>query len=114
MLEWQKVTPVLVSIALIITIAIARAYSKTLAAVVATMPVNITLALWIIWSAEGGRPAAAEGFAWSMLRGILATVVFVLVAWLAARAGWPLVPLLLVSYTAWLVVLGALFWLMRG
>ncbi|MFN8501397.1 hypothetical protein [Kouleothrix sp.] len=112
--EWQKIAPALISILVIVTIAIARAYSKTLAAIVATMPVNITLALWIVWSAEDGRPGPTLAFAASMLRGILATLAFLLAAWLAARAGWPLVPLLLASYAAWLLALGALFWLAGG
>ena len=111
MLEWQKVTPVLVSIVLILTIAVARAYSRTLAAIVATMPVNIALALWIVSSAEQGSTPAMIEFTGSMVRGISATLVFVVTAWLAARAGWPFVPVLLVSYGVWIVVLGALFWL---
>ncbi len=112
-MDWQKIGPVLISILLIVVIAVARAYSRTLAAIVATMPVNITLALWIVASAEGGRAEAMSDFAGSMARGIVATLVFVLVAWLAARAGWPFVAVLLVSYAVWAAVLGALFWLTR-
>jgi hypothetical protein len=112
-MEWQKLAPVVISILLIIGIAIARAYSRTFAAIVSTMPINIALALWIVASAEDSKPAAMTEFASSMLRGIASTAVFVLVTWLAARAGWSLVPMLLVSYLAWAVSLGLIFWLAR-
>ena len=113
-MEWQKLAPVAVSILLIICIAVARAYSRTFAAIVSTMPINIALALWIVSSGDDGRPAAMTEFSASMLRGIASTVVFVLVAWLAARAGWGLLPLLLISYLAWAVALGLIFWVFGG
>ncbi len=112
-MEWQKLAPVVISILLIICIAIARAYSRTFAAIVSTMPINITLALWIVSSAEENKPAVMQEFTSSMLRGIVSTVVFLLVAWLSARAGWSLLPMLLVSYLAWAVSLGLIFWLAR-
>ena len=64
-------------------------------------------------SAEDAKPAAMTDFATSMLRGIAATAVFVFVTWLAARAGWGLVPILLISYLAWAIALGLIFWLAR-
>jgi hypothetical protein len=109
-MEWQKIAPVIISIVLIIAIAIARAYSRTFAAIVSTMPINIALALWIVASAEDRQPAALADFTGAMLRGIASTGVFVVVAWLTARAGWGLVPLLLISYLAWAASLGLIFW----
>ena len=113
-MEWQKIAPVAISILLIIAIAVARAYSRTFAAIVSTMPINITLALWIVASAEDQRPEVLPTFTGSLLRGIASTGVFVVVAWLAARAGWGLVPLLLIGYLAWGVSLGLIFWVFGG
>ena len=110
-MEWQKIAPVIASILLIICIAVARAYSKTFAAIVSTMPINIALSLWIVASAEEGKTASMIEFSAAMLRGIIPTVVFVFVTWIAFRAGWTLVPVLLVSYAAWAAALGLIFWL---
>ncbi len=51
---WQQVVPVVASILTIIVIAVVRVYSKTLAAITATMPVTIPLALWIVYSGSSG------------------------------------------------------------
>ncbi|MBI5053410.1 MAG: hypothetical protein HZB52_09105 [Chloroflexi bacterium] len=100
-MEWQKVVPVVVSIFIIIAIAALRAYSKTLAAITATMPVNVALTLWIVYSAEDGKQAPFTDFTWSMVLGIIPTTVFVIVAWLTARMGWNIVQILLAAYGVW-------------
>ena len=112
-MDWQKITPVIVSIFLIIFIAVVRAYSKTFAAIVSTMPINIALSMWIIYSAEDGKPESFTSFMQSMLQGIIPTAIFVFVAWLAARAGWELWQVLLMSYIAWAIALGLIFWLIK-
>ena len=112
-MDWQKILPVVFSIVIIITIAIVRAYSKTFAAIVSTMPINIALSMWIIYGAEDGKPESFASFMQSMLQGIIPTVIFVFVAWLAARAGWELWQVLLMSYSVWAVSLGLIFWLVK-
>jgi len=102
---WQQITPVVISILVIIVVAVARAYSKTLAAITASMPVTVPLALWIVYVAEGGDQAAIVGFAGSLFIGILASLAFAGAVWLAARAGWGLVPIIVVGYLAWGVTL---------
>jgi hypothetical protein len=106
--DWQRILPVVASILIIIAVAIARQYSKALAPILATMPINIPLALWIVYSAEGGDPASTEQFIQDMFINLMPTLVFLLVAWLAARAGWSLTPMIAASYAAWAVALGAL------
>jgi hypothetical protein len=105
----RQVLPVAISILVLISIAILRAYSKTLAAVTATMPINIPLAVWIVYSAEHGDHATMADFTGSLFVGIWATMVFTLALWLAARAGLGLIPMLIVSYLAWAAVLGVLY-----
>jgi hypothetical protein len=98
---WGQIAPVAVSILIIIAIAGLRAASKTLAAITATMPLNIMLALWIISAAENGEKEAMIRFTESMLVGVGATLVCVAGMWLAARVGWELVPMIVVGYLAW-------------
>jgi len=108
-MEWQKVIPVVVSIFIIIAIASLRAYSKTLAAITATMPVNVALTLWIVYSAEDGKQAPFTDFTWSMVLGIIPTTIFVFVAWITARMGWNIVQILLACYGVWAVMLVVIF-----
>jgi hypothetical protein len=100
---WPRVLPVIVSILIIITVAVVREYSRPLAAVLATMPINIPLALWLVYSGPGGD---MEPFTRALLINILPTLVFLLIVWLAARAGWGLLPMLATAYAGWGVGLG--------
>ncbi len=103
---WRNVGPVVVSILIIIAVAILRAHSRTAAAVLATMPINVPLALWVVYAGAGGDRTVMAQFTQSMLIAIGPTVLFILVVWLAARAGWRLVPMLAVGYCAWSAGLG--------
>jgi hypothetical protein len=103
----QHVLPVIVSMVLIVVVAVVQAYSKTIAAITATMPMGIPLALWIIYAANDGDRSEIEQFAGSLFVGVGATLVFTVVVWLATRAGLGLVSTLAVGYAAWAVVLGA-------
>jgi mannose/fructose/N-acetylgalactosamine-specific phosphotransferase system component IID len=112
-IAWEKVLPVLISCTIIVGIAIIREYSKTVAAITATMPVTIPLSLWIIYAAEGGERAAVTQYTDALLMGIVPTVVFLVVAWWVSRAGWSLIPIVVAGYTGWAVTLGVLLGLRR-
>ncbi len=102
-IDWQRVLPVVVSIGIIIAVAILRQYSKTFAAIAATMPINVPLALWIIYSG-GSSDAERDGamrFFETMLVTLPATFVFIVAAYIAARHGFGLAPMILVGYLAW-------------
>jgi hypothetical protein len=101
----QDIGPVIVSILIIIVIALARAYSKTLAAITATMPINIMLALWIIYAGEKGDQTTMIRFTGSMVIGVGATLACVVGMWLASRVGWRIVPTIMAGYLAWGVTL---------
>jgi len=103
----QQVLPVAISVLLIVAIALVQAYSKTVAAVTATMPLTIPLALWIVYAANREDHAAITEFTGSLLMGVIATLVFSLALWLAARAGLRLIPMLAAAYLAWATALGA-------
>ena len=104
-----QIVPVAISILIILLIAILRSYSNTVAAITATMPLTVPLALWIVYAAEGGDQLATTRFIESMLIGVLATLVSVLAMWWVARAGWGLVPIIVATYSAWGVFIGVFF-----
>ena len=108
-IAWQKVRPVLTSLVIIIRIAILKEYSRTVAAIAATIPLKVPLALWIIDAAEEGEQAAMVDFSGSMLLTIGPTVLFVAVSWLLLRAGWDLLPVIGGGYVAWALALGTIF-----
>ncbi len=112
MLKTKEVLPVLFSIGVIILIAILQRQSKFVAAITATMPINTTLAWWIVYSANSGDQGTMEQFGLGMLLGIFPSVGFITASWLAARAGLKLLPMLLVGYGAWGIGVG-LVWMLR-
>jgi hypothetical protein len=104
-LRSQNVLPVLVSIAVIILVAILQKHSRLVAAITATMPLSAPLALWIVYTSSGGDRATVAQFSQGLLIGLIPTIGFMLVAWLAARAGLELIPVLLLGYGVWGMVL---------
>lgn len=112
-IDWGRVAPVIVSILIIIAVAILRNYSKTLAAIFATMPINIPLGLWVV--AGGGEMAndALAGFANDMFWNMFPTMLFIGVVVLGVKANWTLVTSILAGYAAWGVSMVALS-LVRG
>jgi len=101
-IEWGKVLPVIVSIGVILIVAALRNQSRAVAAIAATMPINIPLTIWIVASGTPeGSPDALVSFIEGLLIGIIPTVFFLIAAYAAARLGWSLVPLLLAGYAAW-------------
>jgi hypothetical protein len=105
-IAWRDVGPVIVSIGIIIAVAVVRAHSRTAAAVLATMPINVPLAMWVVYSGVNGDRAIMAQFTQSMFIAIWPTIFFILAVWLAARAGWALAPMLAAGYAVWGVCLG--------
>jgi len=104
----QDVLPVIFSIVLIVVVAILEKQSKFIASVTAVMPLTAPLALWIAYSSSGGEQAATTQFSLGMLLGVFPTVAFLVAAWLAARAGLKLGPIILIGYGVWVVGLALL------
>jgi hypothetical protein len=116
-IAWDKVLPVLVAIAIIIVVAVLRNTSRAFAAVAATMPIQIPLTLFVVFSGvDVASPTGRAGliaFTEGLVIGLFSTLVFTIVIWLAARAGWSLWAMLGGGYAAWAVALFVLTWL-RG
>ena len=97
----QDIAPVILSIVVIILVAVFEKQSKLFAAITATMPLGIPLALWIVYSSNGGDKQVVSQFSLSLLLSFLPTLAFVITIWFAARAGMKLVPMLLTGYGVW-------------
>lgn len=105
-MELEKIAPVVISIIVIILIAIISEYSKTVAAITATMPLSVPLGIWIVYAAEEGNREKTAEFSSGLLIGIIPTVIFIAATWFAAKSGWSLAPIIGFGYAAWGVSLG--------
>lgn len=112
-IEWGKVAPVIVSIIIIIVVAFLRNYSKTLAAILATMPINIPLALWVIDSGGDMTQDSMAVFTSNMFWNMLPTLMFIVVVLLCVKSSWTLLPSIIAGYVGWGVSLAGMT-LLRG
>jgi len=108
-IDWSRIAPVLISIGIIILIAILRQYSKTFAAIAVTMPVNIPLGMWIVYSGSEDHQAAMAEFSQAAVMNIIPTVVFLIVAWQLSKAGYSAVATIILGYIAWAICLGLIY-----
>ena len=106
-LNLQKVLPVLTSIAIILLVAFLRDRSKTLAAILATMPINIPLALWVVFGTGNYDQRDVELFVRALLPGIIATTIWIAVVFLALHFGVRLLPAVLGGYAVWAALIFA-------
>ncbi|HKJ39498.1 MAG TPA: hypothetical protein VJ972_12040 [Anaerolineales bacterium] len=97
----QDIVPVVLSVIVIILVAVLEKQSKLFAALAATMPLGIPLALWIVYSSNGGDKQVVAQFSLGLALSLLPTLAFVITIWFAARAGMKLVPMLLIGYSVW-------------
>jgi hypothetical protein len=100
-MKWQDVFPILISILVLIVVAILQKQSKLAAALTTTMPLTVPLAMWIVYASTDGNREAMTQFNLGMVLGIIPSIGFLVVAWLAARAGLKLVPTILLGYGVW-------------
>ncbi len=108
-LDWSKLLPVLVSIAIIISVALLRQYSRTLAAIAAVMPINIPLGMWIVYAGGENKQVELAQFTDSLLVNILPTLLFIVVVWQTTRHGMGLLPSIVLGYIVWAVGMGLIF-----
>jgi hypothetical protein len=113
-MNWQRWLPTLTSIAIILAITLLRDKSRTFAAIMAVTPINIPLALWIVYGATGDNPARLADFTRALSVGLIPVLFWTVTAFLAFRAGWSLWATFGVAYAVWGALLGlgfALGWL---
>jgi hypothetical protein len=97
---WDKVLPVIVSIGIIIAVAILREKSEAFSAIAATMPINIPLGMWIVYS--GAKESTVmPNFTHNVFLNMFPTLIFAFIVMIAARWGWGLVPSIAIGYLGW-------------
>lgn len=112
-MRWQDVLPVVISVGVIVFVAVMEKQNRLVAAVTTTMPLTAPLALWIVYASANGDRTAMTDFSRGMLFGVVPTLGFLVVVWLAARAGYKLLPILGLGYGAWVIGLVILIGLKR-
>jgi hypothetical protein len=105
----NEIIPVVISALVIVLVAVLQNQSRLVAAVTATMPTKVPLALWVVYAANKGSQKTMETFSRSLLIGIFPTIGFLLAAWFAARAGWNFLLILAVGYAVWGLSTGMVF-----
>jgi hypothetical protein len=106
----QRWLPVATSIAIILVVAVLRDRSRSVAAVVATMPINVPLALWVISSGADGDSRVISDFMRATLIGLAPSVVWIGIVLAATRAGWGIWPAMAVGYVVWGLLIAGLFY----
>jgi len=110
-MNFQKLVPVFTSIAIILLVAVLRERSRPMAAVLATMPINIPLALWVISTGSGGDVKVLADFVRSLIIGLIPSFIWLGVVFFAVRAGWNVFVAIGAGYGVWVVLIAGLFWL---
>ena len=107
----QKILPVATSIGIILLVAVLRERSRTLAAIFATMPINMPLAIWVVASGVGDEQLnpVIELLTRNMIIGFIPTFIWLGVVYFAMRAGWELIPAILTGYTVWTALIAVAF-----
>ena len=109
----DRLVPVALSVLVIVLVAIVQERSRALAAIIATMPLTAPLAMWVVFSANGGDQRQTSDFVRSMVAGSAASLVFVLVCWFGLRHAWGLGMTLVVASVVWLAVVTGWHWVAR-
>ena len=100
-MKTQDILPVVLSVIVIILVAIIEKQSRLIAAITATMPLGIPLAIWIVHSSSEGDQAAVAEFTKGIMLGIVPTLGFILTAWLVSRNSDSLGKILGMGFGVW-------------
>ena len=101
----QKALPIITSIVIILIVAVLRERSRTMAAILGTMPINMPLVMWIVWNSPTTDQPLMVGFVRSVVIGMIPTLLWLAIVFLVLRSGWHLGVALLSGYVAWGVLL---------
>ena len=89
---------------ILVTVALLSERFRGVAGIITAMPLQIPLAMWIVYSNTGGNPQSTTEFARGAVLGIVPTGIFCLVCWGALSRGLTLPQVLLVAYGIWLTL----------
>ncbi len=102
----QRWFPSITSIGVILLVSLLRDRSRALAAVIAVMPINIPLALWVVSAATGQDPTKLAAFTRTLFLGLLPGLLWLGLAYAGFRAGWPLWKAVGLAYLVWGALIG--------
>jgi len=108
-MTWQKAFPVLASILILLLVAALRDRSRAVAAVLATMPINVPLALWVVSSGSNNDTQAMSDFVRSLFISLIPSFIWLAIVFVALRAGWSLGASIGAGYGVWVILIGILF-----
>jgi hypothetical protein len=100
----EKLVTVVLSVLIVVMVAVVQERSRHLAAIIATMPLTVPLAMWIVFSASRGDQRQTADFVGSMLVGIVGNVLFVLACWLGFRREWGFLATVAFAAAVWLLI----------
>jgi hypothetical protein len=109
--DWSKVLPIIISVLVIVAVAVLRKYSPTFASIAAVMPINIPLAIAIVYA---GTPTTEQRdvmptFTSGLAINLLPTFLFTIVVWRMFAMGYGLWAAIIVGYIIWAIGLAILF-----
>jgi hypothetical protein len=110
-LSFQKSLPVITSMVIILIVAVLRERSRTVSAILSTMPINMVLALWLVVGAADVNPQTTVDFVRSLLVGLVPSFLWLVVIYVALRTGWSLLAAILAGYVVWGLLVALAFWL---
>lgn len=113
-IAWDKVLPVLVAMGIIVAVALLREKSAAFSAIAATMPINIPLGMFIVYSSAVDKNSTMQTFTEAVVINMIPTMLFALVVFLAARWGWSLLPSMSIGYVAWALCFAGVSFLRGG
>ncbi len=103
-----KLLPLLTSIGIIIVVAFLREKSRTLAVLVSTIPLNITLVVWLVASVPGTEPRQIAEFVRILYISLIPALIWLGIVFFAVRAGWSLLAAFGAGYAVWAFLIGGL------
>ena len=103
----QRIVQLLISFAILTGVALVSEKSRSLAGILAVLPLNVTLALWLVASNNPGDSKLAADFSRMMMLGLLPGILFLGVCWAAFRRGWTLPQAIGAGYLTWTLAMGA-------
>ncbi len=104
----QKALPVITSIGIILLVAFLRDRSKTLAAILATMPINLPLGLWVLFGGNENQQAELM-FVRALIPGLAATMLWVIAVYVLVKVGASLWLSIAGGYVVWALVVFIFF-----
>jgi hypothetical protein len=109
-MNFQRTLPVITSIVIILLVALLRDRSRVMAAVIATMPINVPLALWVVSAGSNGDSQVAADFMRATLISLVPSIIWLGFVYLAARAGWNIWTAMGLGYAVWGLLVAGLFY----